>query len=66
MNNSVVLHTDYQTKIKNSIKETVDINKNSNPNTLWELIKGTIRNETIKYTTMKKKHLTLKKKRTLK
>ena len=54
MNNSVILEKDYQIKIKNSIKEIVDINKNSNPNTLWELIKGNIRNETIKYTTMKK------------
>ena len=31
------------------------MNKNANPNTLWELIKGTIRNESIKHGSMKKK-----------
>ena len=54
MNNSVILQTEYQVKIKNSIREIADLNKNSNQNTLWEIIKGTVRNETIKYTTLKK------------
>ena len=35
--------------------EITTINKDANPNTLWELIKGSIRNETIKYGSMKKK-----------
>ena len=55
VNNSLVLQPGYQDKIRNSIKETVDINKNANPNTLWEIIKGGIRNETIKYASFKKK-----------
>ena len=55
VNNSLVLQPEYQDKIRNSIKETVDINKNANPNTLWEIIKGGIRNETIKYASFKKK-----------
>ena len=41
--------------IKNSISETAEINIDANPNTLWELIKGTIRNVTIKFATAKKK-----------
>ena len=35
--------------------EIVEINKDANPNTLWELVKGTIRNETIKYASKKNK-----------
>ena len=55
LNNSLILLEDYQTKIRNSIRETAEINLNSNPNTLWEIIKGNIRNETIKYSSYKKK-----------
>ena len=55
LNNSLILEQDYQNKIKHSINETAEINKNSNPNTLWEIIKGNIRNETIKYASHKKK-----------
>ena len=54
-NNSLVLQPEYQDKIRNAIKETVDINKNANPNTLWEIINGGTRNETIKYASFKKK-----------
>ena len=55
LNNSLILDIDYQTMIKNSISETAEINIDANPNTLWELIKGTIRNVTIKFATAKKK-----------
>ena len=55
LNNSILLETEYQTKIKQGIKSTAEINKEANPNTLWELIKGTVRNETIQYTCKKKK-----------
>lgn len=55
LNNSLLLETEYQDTIKKSINEIVQINQDSNPNTLWELIKGTVRNETIKYATKKKK-----------
>lgn len=55
LNSSLILDSDYQNIIKKSILEIANINKTANPNTLWELIKGTVRNETIKYATMKKK-----------
>ena len=55
MNNSVILDTEYQQQIRHNIKETIQINKEANPNTLWEIIKSTIRNTTIKYTSGKKK-----------
>ena len=58
MNNSLLLDEDYKVKIKRCINEITTINKEANPNTLWELIKGTIRNETIKYATFKKKQNT--------
>ena len=55
LNNSVILEHDYQNKIKQSIQEIAEINKDCNPNTLWQIIKGTIRNESIKYTALKKR-----------
>ena len=50
--------------VKNSIVEIAEINKEANTNTKWELIKGTVRNETIKYATYKKKE-TIKQEKTL-
>ena len=41
--------------IKQNIAETAEINIDANPNTLWEVIKGAIRNVTIKFATAKKK-----------
>ena len=41
--------------MRSCIKDTVEINKNVNPNVPWEIIKGTIRNESIKYATYKTK-----------
>ena len=55
LNNSLILDNEYQQTIKESIKEIATINKDANPNTLWEIIKGTVRNETIKYASLKKK-----------
>ena len=55
INNSLILQTEYQNKIKKSISEMAEINKNANPNTLWEIIKGGIRDESIKYASYKKK-----------
>ena len=55
LNNSVILEKDYQDMITRSITDITNINKEANPNTLWEIIKGTIRNETIIYTSTKKK-----------
>jgi exonuclease III len=55
INNSLLLETDYQNKIKESIENIARINNGANPNTLWEIIKGEIRNQTIKYSTFKNK-----------
>ena len=41
--------------LKRCISETHRINNNANPNTLWEVIKGNIRNETIKFASNKKR-----------
>ena len=57
LNNSVILEQEYQNKIKQSIEEIATTNRNTNPNTLWQIIKGTIRNESIKYTATKKKDI---------
>ena len=53
LNNSLLLDNEYQEQIKKNIekKEKVAFNTEANPNTLWELIKGTVRNETIKFAT---------------
>ena len=55
LNNSLLLENEYQTLIRNSIKDIAEINKDANPKVLWETIKGTIRNETIKYAAYKRK-----------
>ena len=55
INNSFLLDSSYQSKIKNAIKELVEFNSESNPNIKWELIKGRIRDESIKFATYKKK-----------
>ena len=55
LNNSLLLDITYQEIIKTSINDITNINADANPNTLWELIKGTVRNETIKYAARKKK-----------
>ena len=51
----MLLDTEYQNKIKTSIQEIVSFNEQANPNALWEIIKGRIRDETIKYASFKKK-----------
>ena len=56
LNNSLILDTEYQQQIKENINNIAIINNDANPNTLWEIIKGTIRNETIKYASAKKKY----------
>jgi len=55
LNNSLLLDTVYQNKIETSILEIVWFNEQANPNVLWEIIKGRIRDETIKYAIFKKK-----------
>ena len=55
MNNSYLFEDDFKNNIKNAIRELVRNNSDSNPNTLWEFIKGTIRNESIKYASRRKR-----------
>ena len=55
MNNSLLLDPDYQEIIRERINEITTINAEANPNTLWDLIKRMVRNETIKYASRKKK-----------
>ena len=55
INNSIINDNLYKNQIENAINETIETNNNSNPNILWELIKGTIRNVSIKYSSYMKK-----------
>ena len=55
LNNSILLNKDYQNIIKQSIKDISEINKDASANTKWEIIKGAVRNETIKFTSKLKK-----------
>ena len=54
-NNSLLIDNEYKNIVKRSIAETVQINSEANPNILWEVIKGNIRNEIIKFATNKKR-----------
>ena len=65
-NNSLLLDTDFKNIIKISILETARLNNEANPNTLWEIIKGNIRKETIKYATYKKRKETQTEKKIIK
>jgi hypothetical protein len=55
MNNSFLLNNEYQQNIRKSITEIVELNKEANPMILWEIIKGRIRDETIKFSVKFKK-----------
>lgn len=55
MNNTILLDEEYKNCIIESINNIVEVNLGCNPNTLWEVIKSTIRNETIKYSSFKNK-----------
>ena len=55
INNSLVLQSEYQKQIKNTIIETATNNVYENQSVLWEVIKGSIRNTTIQYASKMKK-----------
>ena len=57
LNNSILLNNEYQNIIRNSIQNIVDINRDANDNTKWEIIKGTVRNESIKFASKIKKDM---------
>ena len=56
LNNSLLTDEQYLKVIKDTIKLTAEINNDCSPDTLWEVMKGNIRNETIKYATFKHKN----------
>ena len=62
LNNSLLLDPNYQNLIKTTIAESAIINTDSNPNTQWEVLKGNVRNATIKFATIKKCEETKKEK----
>lgn len=55
INNNIIKDQEYKIQIQNAISEILETNNNCNPNTIWELIKGSIRNTSIKYSTNIKK-----------
>ena len=55
INNSLLLQSEYQKQIKNTIIETATNNVYENQSVLWEVIKGSIRNTTIQYASKMKK-----------
>jgi len=55
INNSLLIDSHYRHSIKKAISDTLMFNREANANVRWELIKGSVRNETIRYAT-KKKH----------
>ena len=64
INNSLLNEAQYRHSIKKAIRDTSIYNREANANVRWELIKGSVWNETIKYAT-KKKHNEQKKKKDL-
>jgi len=46
-----------KSNIKQCIEETTSINNNTNPNTKWEIIKGAIWNQSIKFSSYKLKKI---------
>lgn len=56
INNSLLLVEKYQNIIRKTVEEIKEINTHANPNILWEIIKGKIRNEIIKYAIHAKKN----------
>ena len=55
INNSILADDEFKTMARNSMTEIIAINSDSNPNTLWELIKGAVRNAAIKYSSKLRK-----------
>ena len=55
LNNSLILDDNYNTNIIKCINDTVNSNRLAKPEILWELIKGNIRNYTIKFASSKRK-----------
>ena len=55
INNSLLIDSQYRHSIKKAISETIMFDREANANVRWELMKRSVRNETIRYAT-KKKH----------
>ena len=57
LNCSHLQNQDYIDLIKRTIRNTAEINKEANPNLLWDTVKMSIRGESIKYGASKKKEM---------
>lgn len=55
MNTALLLDNEYKNRIQRKIREIVSLNESANPNTKWELIKGTVRSESITFSAQKSK-----------
>ena len=55
LNTDLLLDLEYKNRIQEKIKEIVSLNESANANTKWELIKGTVRSESISYSAQKSK-----------
>ena len=55
LNTKLISDEDYKNTIRSKIKEITEINSGANANTLWELIKGSVRQESIVYAAQKQK-----------
>ena len=53
-NNSLLQDETFLKNIENCIQQTENDNKTCNPETFWDVLKGNIRNDTIKYASLKK------------
>ncbi len=54
--NCSLLHdTEYVNMIKNTIRETVEMNREANHQLLWDVVKDQVRGDTIRYSSVKKK-----------
>lgn len=62
INNSLLFNQEYKQLIKDTIENTVNINNEANPVTLWAIIKGNIRNTTIAFASNLKKKTNIKEK----
>ena len=55
LNSTLLQDPEYVTRIKTTIRETEEQNSTANKQTLWELVKYQMRQETIKHASLKKK-----------
>ena len=55
LNTSLLMDTEYKIMVKQTIDTTLEDNKGANPNTMWDIIKTSIRGATINFASNKKR-----------